>query len=97
VHRIARLESVAKVESTEAAAQVAFPTNSQVSKPGSNSAAAGRNKRASILNSGMIGSVHARWNRLADSGRIPLCPTAIPCTSYVRVLVFLVQYGILDH
>jgi len=45
----------------------------------------------------MIGAVHARWERLADYGRIPVCPTTIPCTSHVRVPVFLVQYGILDH
>ena len=57
---------------------------------------ASKEQRASSLNSGMIGTGHARSKRLADFGRLPLCPT-IPCTSYVRVSVFLVQCGILDH
>ncbi len=54
-------------------------------------------RRTSMLSSGMIETVHMRWKRLADYGRIPLCPTTIPCTSHVQVLGFLVQCGILDH
>jgi hypothetical protein len=34
---------------------------------------------------------------LGDSDRFPLCPGDDSCTSYVRVPVFLVQCGILDH
>ena len=31
------------------------------------------------------------------ASRFPLCPGNDPCTSYVRVPGFLVQWGILDY
>jgi len=63
VHRIAASTAWRKSILPRPPHRRAFPINSQVSKPGSNSAAAVKEQRASILKLKMIGTVHAPWKR----------------------------------